>query len=100
MLQKPTNDFSNTIDLIAALKEELGVCRSREKCQQFWDEAEDVADCINLPDDVRPMQNRQPPVALQDFLVEANIEENLEQAGFDDFVRDVCEIVDKVNAEL
>ena len=37
---------------------------------------------------------------LQDFLVGANIEENLGQAGFDDFVRDVYEIVDKVNAEL
>ena len=61
---------------------------------------EDVADRINLPDDVRPMRNRRPPAALQDFLVEANIEENLGQAGFDDFVRDVYKIVDKVNAEL
>ena len=32
--------------------------------------------------------------------MEANIEENLGQAGFDDFVRDVYEIVDKVYAEL
>ena len=46
------------------------------------------------------MRNRRPPAALQDFLVEANIEENLGQVGFDDFVRDVYEIVDKVNAEL
>ena len=46
------------------------------------------------------MRNRRPTAALQDFLVEANIEENLGQAGFDDFVRDVYEIVDKVNAEL
>ena len=38
--------------------------------------------------------------ALQDFLVEANIEENFGQTGFDDFVRDVYEIVDKVNEEL
>ena len=96
MLQKPTNDLSNAIDLIATLKEELDVCRSLEKCQQFWDEAEDVADRINQPDDVRPMRNRRPPAALQDFLVEANIEENLGRAGFDDFVRDVYEIVDKV----
>ena len=100
MLQKPTNDLSNAIDLIATLKEELDVCRSREKCQQFLDEAEDVADRINLPDDVRPMRNRRPPAALQDFLVEANIEENLGQAGLNDFVRDVYEIVDRVNAEL
>ena len=40
MLQKPTNDLSNAIDLIATLKEELDACRSREKCQQFWDEAQ------------------------------------------------------------
>ena len=46
------------------------------------------------------MRNRRPPAALQDFLMEANIEENLGQAGFDDFVRDIYEIVDKVNAEL
>ena len=46
------------------------------------------------------MRNRRPPAALQDFSVEANIEENLGQVGFDDFVRDVYEIVDKVNAEL
>ena len=39
MLQKSTNDLSNAIDLIATFKEELDVCRSREKCQQFWDEA-------------------------------------------------------------
>ena len=88
MLQKPTNDLSNATDLIATLKEELDVCRSREKCQQFWDEAKDVADRMNLPDNVRPIRNRRPPAALQDFLVEANIEENLGQAGFDDFVRD------------
>jgi hypothetical protein len=35
MLQKPTNDLSNEIDLIATLKEEVDACRSREKCQQF-----------------------------------------------------------------
>ena len=35
MLQKPTNDLSNAIDLIATLKEEVDACRSREKCQQF-----------------------------------------------------------------
>ena len=46
------------------------------------------------------MRNRRPPAALQDFLVEANIEKNLGQAGFDDFVQNVYEIVDKVNAEL
>jgi cysteinyl-tRNA synthetase len=100
MLQKPTNDLSNAIDLIATLKEEVDACRSREKCQQFWDEAEDVADRLNLPDDVRPVRNRRQPAALQDFYVEANIEENLGQAGFDEFVRDVYEMVDKVNAEL
>ena len=33
-------------------------------------------------------------------MFEANIEENLGQAGFDEFVRDVYEMVDKVNAEL
>ena len=73
---------------------------AREMPAEFWDEAEDVADRLNLPDDVRPARNRRPPAALQDFFVEANIEENLGQAGFDEFVRDVYEIVDKVNAEL
>ena len=43
MLQKTTDDLSNAIDLTATPKEELDACRSREKCQQFWDEAEDVA---------------------------------------------------------
>ena len=34
------------------------------------------------------------------FFIEANIKGNLEQAGFDEFVRDDYEIVDKVNAKL
>ena len=68
MLQKPTNDLSNAIDF-ATLKEELDTCRSREKCQQFWDEAQDVADCLNLPDDIRPVRNRRPPAALQHFFL-------------------------------
>ena len=93
ILQKPTNDLSNAIDL-ATLKEELDTCRSREKCQQFWDEAQVVADRLSLPDDIRPVRNRRPPAALHHFFVEANIEGNLEQAGFDEFVRDVYEIVD------
>ena len=100
MLQKPTNDLSNAIDLIATLKEKLDACRSREKCQQFWDEAQNVGDRLSLPGDIQPVRNRRPPAALQHFFVEANIEGNLEQAGFDEFVRDVYEIVDKVNAEL
>ena len=100
MLQKPINDLSNAIDLIATLKEELDACRKREKCQQFWDEAQNVADRLSLPDDIRSVRNRRPPAALQHFFVEANIEGNLQQAGFDEFVRDVYEIVDKVNAEL
>ena len=100
MLQKPTNDLSNAIDLIATLKEELDACRKREKCQQFWDEAQNVADRLSLPDDIRSVRNRRPPAAFQHFFVEANIEGNLQQAGFDEFVRDVYEIVDKVNAEL
>ena len=77
----------------------MPVTRERN-ASSFWDEAEDVADRINLPDDVRPMRNRRPPAALQDFLVEVNIEENFGQAGFDDFVRDVYEIVEKVNEKL
>ena len=100
MLQKLTNDLSNAIDLIATLKEELDACRTREKRQQFWHEAQNVADRLSLPDDIRPVRNRRPPAALQHFFVEAYIEGNLEQAGFDEFVRDVYEIVDKVNAEL
>ena len=100
MLQKPTNDLSSAIDLIATLKEELDAYRSREKCQQFWDAARNVADHLSLPDDIRPVRNRRPPAALQHFFVQANMEGNLEQAGFDEFVRDVYEIVDKVNAEL
>ena len=100
MLHKTSDDLSNAIDLIATLKEELDACRSREKCQQFWDEAEDVADRLNIPEDVWPIRNRRPPAALQDFLVEANIEKNLGQAGFDDFVRDVYKTVGKINAEL
>ena len=86
MLQKSTNDLSNAIDLIATLKEELDACRSREKCQQFWDEAQNVADRLSLPDDIRPVRNTRPPAALQHFFVEANIEGNLEQADFDEFV--------------
>ena len=54
MLQKPTNDLSNAIDL-ATVKEELDTCRPREKCQQFWDEAQDVADRLSLPDDIGPV---------------------------------------------
>ena len=100
MLQEPTNDLSNAIDLIATLKEELDACRSREKCQQLLDEAQNVADRLSLPDDIRPVRNRRPPAALQHFFVEANTDGNLEQAGFDEFIRDVYEIVDKVNAEL
>ena len=34
------------------------------------------------------------------FFGESNIEDNVGQAGFDEFVRDIYEIVDKVNAEL
>ena len=99
ILQKPANDLSNAIDLSASLKEEVDTCHSREKCQYFWEEAEDVADRLNLPHDV-PVRSRRPPASLQDFFVESNIEDNVGQAGFDEFVREVYEIVDKVNAEL
>ena len=66
ILQKPTNDLSNAIDLIASLKEELDTWRSREKCQYFWEEAEDVADRLNLLHDA-PVGSRRPPASLQVF---------------------------------
>lgn len=96
MLQKPTNDLTEAMELIGTLKDEMKACRSREKCQEFWDDAEKVADRLNLPESARPIRRRRLPVALQDCVVEANVEENAAGVGFDGYVRDVYEIVDKL----
>ncbi|XP_028405770.1 uncharacterized protein LOC114528346 [Dendronephthya gigantea] len=100
LLQKPTSDLTEAIDLITTLKVELQACCSREKCQEFWDDAENVGDRLNLPEDARPVRQKRPPAALQDYIVEASIEDEATGEGFDRFVRDVYEIVDKTNAEL
>jgi hypothetical protein len=100
MLQKPTNDMTEAIDLIAMLKEELQVCRSGDKCQEFWDDKEVVGNRLNLPENARAVRRRRPLAALQDFIVEATIEDGATGAGFEEYIRDVYEIVDKVNAEL
>lgn len=49
-LQKPSNDFTNAVHLIATMQEELTTVRSREGCQKFWDEAEEVCELLGLPD--------------------------------------------------
>ena len=35
MLQKPTNDLTEAIDLISTLREEIQACRLSEKCKMF-----------------------------------------------------------------
>ena len=72
MLQKPTNNLTQAIDLIATLKEELQACRSREKCQESWVDAEKVGNRLNLPENARPDRRIPPPVALQECRVEAS----------------------------
>ena len=86
ILQKPTNDL--TINLIDTLKEEIQACRTRESCQKFWDDAEEVSDRLDLPENARPVRRRRLPAALQDC-----VEDNV-GIGFDGYVRDVYEIID------
>ena len=100
VLQKPTNYLTEAIDLIATLKEEIQVCRSRKQCESFWDDADEVANRLNLPENARPVRQRKLPAALQDSVVEANVEYEAAREGFNGYVQDVYEIVDKVYAEL
>ena len=58
MLQKPTNNLTDATGFIGTLKEEIAECRSREKCQEFWDTAEDVADRLSLPETVSEDRKR------------------------------------------
>ncbi|KAI6653926.1 hypothetical protein LOD99_3102 [Oopsacas minuta] len=50
ILQKLTNDLSQGIDLFGTLKDEIGACSSRDLCQKFEDEAEEVGNRLNLSD--------------------------------------------------
>ena len=99
ILQKPTNDLTEAIDLIDTLKEEIQACRTRESCQKFWDDAEEVSDRLDLPENARPVRRRRLPAALQDCVVDAVVEDDV-GIGFDGYVRDVYEIIDKLDAEL
>ncbi|KAJ8030264.1 Zinc finger MYM-type protein 1 [Holothuria leucospilota] len=104
MLQKPSNDLLDAIDLIGTMREEIGAFRSRESCLKFWEEAQKVADEIGLPATSRAVRRRAPPAALEGFAVEAPIEtsrrENSDSPEFDSYVQDVYEIIDKVDAEF
>ena len=99
MLQNPTNDLTDAIWFIGTLKEEIAECRSKEKCQEFWDTAEDVADRLSLPETVSEDRKRRKSTALQDYVVEAPLNET-SLGGLDGYTRDTFEIVGKVNAEL
>ena len=52
-----------------------------------------MSDRLYLPENARPVRRRRLPVALQDCVVDAGI-------GFDGYVRDVYEIIGKLDAEL
>ena len=99
MLQKPTNDLTEAVELIDTLKEEIAECRSRGKCQEFWDRAKVVADRLNLPEITRERRKKRASTTLQDYVVEALLNET-SIGGLDAYVQDIYEIVDKVNAEL
>ena len=71
LLQKPPSDLSAAADLIDTLKEECAQCRSRSSCKEFWDSAEDLASKLSLPDPTFQTRSRQPPPALQDYVLEA-----------------------------
>eukprot|EP00112_Aurelia_sp_Birch-Aquarium-sp1_P022749 Seg652.9 transcript_id=Seg652.9/GoldUCD/mRNA.D3Y31 product="Zinc finger MYM-type protein 1" protein_id=Seg652.9/GoldUCD/D3Y31 len=99
ILQKPTNDLTEAVELIGTLKEEIAECRSRKKCQEFWDTAEDVADRLSLPEIAREGRKKRIPTALQDYVVQAPLNET-SISGLDGYVKDIYEIVDKADAEL
>ncbi len=69
MLQKPSDDLSQAIDLIATLKDELDDCQSRDKIQEFWDTAEEAADRLELPEEKRPPRKRAMPASLFESLL-------------------------------
>eukprot|EP00795_Rhopilema_esculentum_P017430 gene17430-biopygen6363 len=99
MLQKPSNDLSQAIDLIATLKDELDDCQSRDKIQEFWDTAEEAADRLELPEEKRPPRKRATPASLREFVVEASSEPQV-ASGFDGYVQNVKEILNRTTAEL
>ena len=88
MLQKPTNDLTEAIDLITRLKEEIEACHSRKQCEKFWDDADEVANRLELiPENARPVRRRKLPAALQDSVVEANVEYEAAQKDSMDMFR-------------
>ena len=99
ILQRPTNDLSGAIDLIGTLREEIQACRTREFCQKFWDDAEEVGERLNLPHNARPVRRKRLPSGLQDYVVDAHVEK-VSGVGFDGYFCDVSEIIDKVDTEL
>ena len=97
---KPSNDLTEVIDLITTLKEQIEACRSKKQCEKFCDGADEVANRIKVPENARPVRRRKLPVALQDSVVEANVEYEAAPEGFNGYVQDVYEMVDKANSEL
>lgn len=59
-----------------------------------------VGDRLNRPKNVRRFRRRRPPAALADCIVEHSVENHATGVGFDHYVRDVYEIVDKISAEV
>ena len=73
MLQKPSNDLTEAVELIGTLKQEIDACRWREKCQEIWHTAEDVADRLNLPETAREGTKKTTLTSHQDYVVHAPI---------------------------
>ena len=99
MLQKPTCNLTDAIGLIGMLRDKLETCHSREKCQKFWDNAKEVANCLKLAKNSQPTKWRQPPAAVQNLVIKANIEEGIPGASFNGYIWDVYVIVE-VKAQL
>ena len=71
----------------------------KKKCQEFWDTAEEMADRLNLPETTRKGRKKRAPTTLQDYIVEAPLNET-SMGGLDGCVQDIYEILDTANAEL
>ncbi|XP_033120855.1 uncharacterized protein LOC117119979 [Anneissia japonica] len=99
MLQNPSNDLTHAVDLIGTLKEEIIDCRTRKSCQEFWEAAETIADKLCLPETSRPKRKVAPPAVLSAYHVESNIQQHTTD-GFDVFVQNVFEVIDKIDGEL
>ena len=99
ILQSPSNDLTEAIELVETLKEELREIRTRESCQQLWEAAEEKSVMLNLPENARPVRQRALPQALRDYAVVANVEEQANN-GFEGYAQDVFEVIDCVGVEL